>query len=133
MNEYAFIPGHPVPQGSMRAFAKGGRAWVTYTNPTRMKAWRNQIAEAFPAEPNLEPYIVVLHFVIRRPKSMPKKESNIHTKRPDLDKLTRAVLDALTGRVWKDDSQVVSLTVSKRYGPEPGVYISIADLGEPES
>jgi Holliday junction resolvase RusA-like endonuclease len=35
--------------------------------------------------------------------------------RPDADKLLRAVLDALTGRVWADDAQVVVATARKRY------------------
>lgn len=36
-----------------------------------------------------------------------------HMKRPDLDKLQRAVLDALTGVVYVDDSQVVMIEASK--------------------
>lgn len=34
---------------------------------------------------------------------------------PDLTKLTRAVEDALTGIIWKDDSQVVQQETMKRY------------------
>ena len=44
---------------------------------------------------------------------------------PDLDKLIRAVLDALTGIAYQDDAQVVELLTSKKYGAEPGVDISI--------
>lgn len=36
---------------------------------------------------------------------------------PDIDKLTRAVLDALTGSVYPDDRQVCSLSVTTRNGP----------------
>lgn len=37
--------------------------------------------------------------------------------RPDIDKLARAILDGLTGTVWRDDSQVVALSsVAKVYG-----------------
>lgn len=35
--------------------------------------------------------------------------------RPDLDKLGRSTLDALTGVVWHDDSQIVGLSMDKRY------------------
>ena len=42
--------------------------------------------------------------------------------RPDLNKLSRACLDALTGIVWRDDSQVVRLEAEKEYGV-PGVVI----------
>lgn len=54
-----------------------------------------------------------------------------HTKKPDLDKLNRAISDALTGIVWKDDSQVVKQDIEKVYcGPEdkPGVFIKIESL-----
>jgi crossover junction endodeoxyribonuclease RusA len=48
--------------------------------------------------------------------------------RPDLDKLTRAVLDGLTaGGVWADDAQVVNLGAWKLYGP-PGVLIQIEQV-----
>lgn len=40
-------------------------------------------------------------------------------KKPDVDKLTRAVFDAMTGIVWHDDSQVVETNVRKRYA-DPG-------------
>ena len=35
--------------------------------------------------------------------------------RPDVDKLARALLDALTGVAYEDDGQVVALTVRKVY------------------
>ena len=39
------------------------------------------------------------------------------TKKPDLDKLLRAVNDALTGRLYADDSQIYSIASTKVYGP----------------
>lgn len=38
-----------------------------------------------------------------------------HTVKPDLDKLTRAIGDALTGVVYEDDAQIVTLVAAKRY------------------
>jgi Holliday junction resolvase RusA-like endonuclease len=54
------------------------------------------------------------------------------TTKPDLDKLARAVLDALTGVYYLDDAQVVSLDLQKAYTHgAPGVYIgkNIIDNG----
>jgi crossover junction endodeoxyribonuclease RusA len=49
--------------------------------------------------------------------------------RPDLDKLTRAVLDGLTaGGAWVDDAQVVCLTARKVYG-SPGCRINLEGVG----
>jgi Holliday junction resolvase RusA-like endonuclease len=44
---------------------------------------------------------------------------------PDLDKLIRAILDALTGVVWRDDGQVVDIVASKVYADTPGVDVVI--------
>jgi Holliday junction resolvase RusA-like endonuclease len=51
-----------------------------------------------------------------------------HTVRPDIDKLSRAVLDALTGIVWRDDGQVVQKHATKRYADAhepPGAQVWI--------
>ena len=48
-------------------------------------------------------------------------------RRPDLDKLQRAVLDALTGVLFSDDGQVVQLAAVKQYG-QPGVHIVAEQL-----
>lgn len=51
-------------------------------------------------------------------------------RKPDLDKLARAALDALTGVVFLDDAQVVDLVVRKRYtdpGQQPGVSVEISE------
>jgi Holliday junction resolvase RusA-like endonuclease len=37
------------------------------------------------------------------------------TVKPDLTKLLRAVEDALTGVVWRDDSQIIHQVVNKEY------------------
>lgn len=39
---------------------------------------------------------------------------------PDIDKLARGTLDALTGIVWRDDQQVIHLTLDKRYAVPRG-------------
>jgi Holliday junction resolvase RusA-like endonuclease len=51
-----------------------------------------------------------------------------HIVRPDADKLIRAVLDALTGKVWRDDCQVAELLIRKRYADDgkEGVMIKLA-------
>ena len=46
-------------------------------------------------------------------------------KRPDIEKLARSTNDALTGLVWKDDSQIVRLTLQKIYGERSGAQITI--------
>lgn len=55
----------------------------------------------------------------------------VHSSRPDLDKLLRAVGDALTGIVWRDDSQVASIVASKVYGP-PGATLLVREVSARE-
>jgi len=56
-----------------------------------------------------------------------------HTVRPDVDKLSRAVLDALSQVVYEDDGQIVSKNVEKRYihpGERAGAYVKITELAK---
>jgi Holliday junction resolvase RusA-like endonuclease len=48
-----------------------------------------------------------------------------HIKRPDVDNLAKAVLDALNDTVIKDDSQIYSLLADKVYSQSPGIYIEL--------
>lgn len=50
------------------------------------------------------------------------------TVKPDCTKLLRAVEDALTGVVWRDDAQVVEQAVSKRYGEPEGASVVVWKL-----
>ena len=57
---------------------------------------------------------------IYRPRTLRRKDFGApKTTRPDLDNLTKSVLDALTesGLAFADDAQVAALEMSKRYAP----------------
>ena len=49
--------------------------------------------------------------------------------KPDADNLAKAICDAINGVVWKDDVQVVDLTLKKRYSMQPGVAVRIDEVG----
>lgn len=75
---------------------------------------------------------VVLRFGMPIPKSISKKKrANLYfvTKKPDVDNLAKAVMDAINNAgIWEDDSQVAVLEVSKTYSDEPGCNIIIEEL-----
>jgi Holliday junction resolvase RusA-like endonuclease len=48
-----------------------------------------------------------------------------HAVRPDADNLAKAVMDAMKGVVWRDDTQVADLVVAKWYGPTHAVGIDV--------
>jgi Holliday junction resolvase RusA-like endonuclease len=117
------VEGHPVTQGSMKII--NGR--VLHSRGEALILWRTMVAlaarraGAFPV-PN--PVEMTIEFRLARPKTVKR---NLPYVAPDLDKLIRAVLDALTGIAYVDDGQVVSITSSKVYG-EPGVSVSVVSL-----
>ena len=120
------------PQGSARAFVVNGRAVITSANKN-LKGWRELIsAEAREQMKGLPPYDgpieVRASFYLPRPKSVKRVSPTV---KPDLDKLARGLLDALTNVVYRDDAQVTNLQVSKHYVtdevPNPCVGIWIGE------
>ena len=75
---------------------------------------------------------VALRFGMPIPKSISKKKRanlNFVTKKPDVDNLAKAVMDAMNNTgIWEDDSQVAVLEVSKTYSEEPGCKIIVEEL-----
>jgi crossover junction endodeoxyribonuclease RusA len=126
------VIGHAQPQGSTKAFMpKGARYPVVTSDNPNLKQWRSLVALA--AQQHASAGLVfggvhvVLDFALQRPKGLPKRACQ-HLKKPDIDKLARAVLDALTGILYHDDSEVVRLDVTKRYAAPieaPSVRITI--------
>lgn len=128
-----WVAGAPRPQGSFIARVVKGQAYVVPVNDAALKAWRGNVRaraqEAWsmsPAGPApLQGGIRLrVQFSFVRPKTQ-QGRAVPHVK-PDLDKLCRAVLDALTGVVYEDDAQVVTLTASKIYRPTgPGAFVAV--------
>ncbi len=48
--------------------------------------------------------------------------------KPDIDNVTKIILDGLNGIAWHDDSQVVSVLAEKEYGDEPCVIVTVEAL-----
>lgn len=135
-----FVPGIPVPKGSARAFfnKKLGRSFVVQTNAERQKPWASMIsltAQEAGLTPCSQGVSLILTFYMPRPKNhfrsngslKPVSESTEHLKKPDLDKLIRCVLDALTGIAYLDDSQVLRIDALKCYSSVSGCSIVIEE------
>lgn len=124
----------PAPQGSLRAFVVRGKAHLTSDNaktvPFRHAVTllaRRQMADLGLEEPlagKHVPVSLILDFHLSRPPSLSKRRVEPAVK-PDIDKLSRSVLDSLTGVLYIDDGQVVELQARKHYttGPE---YVEIS-------
>lgn len=137
------IYGIPMPQGSKTAFVRGNRAVLTDGRRPAARAahaaWRQAVATAARDHLTAQPWTAafdtacVVHatFLLPRPKSIPKKR-RYPDRRPDLDKLTRSLLDGLAdGALLADDSRVVELNVIKRYVDDeaPGALVTVHVAG----
>ena len=119
------VYGVAVPKGSMKAFVPKGwtRPVITHDN-VKTKPWGQDISRTALETRGDRPVItddalvLELQFFLPRPTSLSKRITR-HAKRPDLDKLTRTVKDALKGIVYRDDSQVDELRCVKRYAGGP--------------
>jgi Holliday junction resolvase RusA-like endonuclease len=134
------VDGTPGPQGSKKGFVnpKNGRV-IMVESSAKVKPWRALVAHAAKEEMRKQKAIIMTSDVFmiatyywKRPKSHYGKKglkadapTFVKTK-PDLSKLQRSTEDALTGIVFVDDSQIVSMSIKKRYG-EPGAIIHIGE------
>lgn len=134
-----FVAGVPIPQGAASAFIHGNRAIVTTTKKKGLTAWRGDIrteAQRHITELFEGPIAVELDFIMPRPKSMAKRNRRPwNTKAPDIDKLLRASLDAMTGVVFRDDASVSQVFVRKitaAEGEQSGVRVGLWQIAGDE-
>jgi len=119
------VYGVPQVKGSTRAFVRRGHAIVTADNPSLAK-WESAVrfsAETIVMRAGAQLFEgavgVVITFYLPRPQSVSARRRPFPTTRPDLDKAIRAILDPLTGVVYRDDAQVVTLQGHKCYTVGP--------------
>lgn len=122
------VDGWPAPKGSKRHVGGGRLVESSKRLPEWQSKIRSSIEWAWKTAPLAGPMDVTLDFVMPRPKALSKRATPAATKRPDIDKLARGVLDELTGRVFVDDSQVTVLRATKSIagvGESSGVWIDV--------
>lgn len=120
MSALAFVAyGTPVPQGSMRHVGNG-----RMVHKAELIAWRVKVLQAaLTAAPSYGitlpldgPLFISATFYLPKPKR-PKFE--VPATKPDLDKLCRAIGDALAPkrgvRVLAEDSRVIKWAIEKKY------------------
>ena len=126
-----FVRGIPAPQGSKTPGVRNdGTPFLRPANSVALSAWRTAIGGVLQEKwegPPLEGAVrVSLNFLSLRPRSVSEKKRPYPSVKPDIDKLCRAALDAMTGIVFKDDAQVVFLEAVKSYAQETGLAIRVS-------
>lgn len=132
------VPGCPVGKGRPRFVRATGR---TYT-PEKTVSYENFVKIVFQeAYPHFLPYDKNVPLEVRidaefmPPNSTSQKRRRamldgfiMPTKTPDADNVGKAILDALHGMCYVNDSSVVSLCVTKRYSLTPRTVVCIREV-----
>jgi crossover junction endodeoxyribonuclease RusA len=132
------VKGIPAPQGSLKAIVNQhtGKATSVASPTSNYIRYRADIRERAQNHQRSEPILqgavhLTLIFAFPRPEGhwlpansrrvdpvlrpgAPKHKAN----KPDLDKLCRSVMDALTGICYRDDEQVGGITTAKVWSDE---------------
>ena len=130
------------PQGKARPrIGKFG----AYT-PQKTVLYEKTVKDTFKKQfPNFEPITgeikVKIEAVFEVPKSYSKKKREGllpiegvehsgagYTHKPDVDNISKIILDSLNGLAYKDDSQVTCLLVFKEYGYENKVIVELEEI-----
>jgi len=149
MSTLAFqVTGEPKGQPRPRAFARkmGAVHVARFYDSDVADEWKRavqivvldaSIVHKWPL--TLGPVAISMCFSLPRPKShfgakgLKASAPVHHSGKPDADNLAKLVMDQITksGKVWRDDSQVVSLTAHKVWasGNESGCSVLIAEAG----
>lgn len=137
-NQITFrIDGEPVAQGRPR-FTKSGHAY----DPARSREYKEMVADCAKYVmkgqepiPKGMPVFCVIKAFYKIPKRFTKEQRRmaekavlLPTKKPDVDNLAKAIMDAMTGIVYEDDAQVVSLLCWKRYSRSPMVVVTVGTV-----
>jgi Holliday junction resolvase RusA-like endonuclease len=131
------VYGEPVAQGRPRATNINGH--IRMYDPKKSSDFKNYVrlvaADHRPDKPLEGPILVAVKVYKKIPKSFSKKKKAAAeagqlrpTSKPDVDNYAKSIKDALKNVIWKDDSQVVDLHISKWYSETPRVEITIVPL-----
>lgn len=130
----------PVAQGRPRAVRMGNG--VRLYDPQKSREYKevvSLISRAYMRKNDLEPLsgalIVHLEFYFTPPKSYSKKrlkaiyeKKEFHTKKPDVDNLSKSVTDAMNKICYEDDAQIIAMTISKHYADKSYTKVKIENF-----
>jgi Holliday junction resolvase RusA-like endonuclease len=143
-----FVPGQPATAGSKNPMQSRRTGKLYTVDSCKTKAsWMLKVAaharQSYTGEPLTGAIELRMDFLMRRPlehyriingeRVLRENVPYWHTCRPDRTKLLRCAEDALVGICWKDDSQVVTGPITKRWANQPGVLICVRQVDSHES
>ncbi len=129
------VPGNAQGKARPRMNTRTGRAYT----PPKTKNYEYEIKQWFvhtyPQYEILQGRLkvtIIAYFSVPESTSQKKAIQMLQneispTKKPDIDNIVKAVLDALNGLAYRDDTQVTIMNVEKVYADQPKVYVKIEE------
>ncbi len=130
------VIGEPVPKARPKPYFNRYTKKMHSYIPTKSRRaeydFKMQSLQYKPAEPLT--CAISLRVVVYRsiPKSFSIKKKVLAengdispTTRPDIDNFAKLVMDSLNKIFWNDDSQVITLVVSKHYSNRPRIEVAL--------
>lgn len=140
MSKIKFVVfGEPVAQGRARATTVNGR--VRMYDPKKSSEFKQYIGFVAsqhaprkllegPLRVTLAIYRPTLKSFSRRKTEQAEKGLIRPITKPDIDNYIKSISDALNKVIWKDDSQIVDLQVSKYYSEKPRIEVEIEEIDD---
>ena len=132
------IYGEPIGKGRPKFVSRGGfgRAYTPKKTADYEKHVVAEFRSVYPDAKPIDKALRVKIFAFYVPPASWSKRKRAEaifglipkTTKPDADNVAKAILDALNGAAYLDDSQVISLLVEKRYDNYSRVFVSIAEI-----
>jgi len=131
------VYGKPIAQERARATTVNG--YVRMYDPNKSKDYKTfiklvasehapkQLLEG-PLSLEVKVYKPSLKSFSKKKKAAAEEGTLRPITKPDADNYIKAVKDALKMVIWKDDSQVVDMYVSKYYSEKPRIEVMIKEL-----
>lgn len=125
------------PVGQGRPGVVMWKGFPRFYDPRTSAKWKKVVAQHAKIimkgrKPFDGPISVDINFRFNAPKKFKKaerermeKEMVLHTSKPDIDNLVKAVFDGMNGICFVDDTQVYRVSSIKLYAIRPGVDIII--------
>lgn len=138
-----FVPGKRIATAGSKTAFRTTNGKMVYRHASKFtKPWMDTVryfaGQAYSGEILQGPLGLIIWFQLSRPKGhfgtgrnegvLKGSAPPFPATQPDLSKAVRAIEDALTGLIWKDDSQVVYLQTAKIYEPKTGAHIVIMEI-----
>lgn len=132
------IEGKPMGKGRPRFTMATKRAYTpeataNYETLIKLAYQQQSNGLTFPIDCELEVNIVA-YFPTPRSASKKKKAAMLSgeinpTSKPDVDNISKIILDSLNGIAYRDDSQVTDLKIQKKYAEYGRVELEIIQRG----